>query len=282
MSSINDKTFRLAGVMGWPVAHSRSPLLHNHWIKQYGLNGAYVLLPVAPERLHDALRGLPALGFVGCNVTLPHKIEALKRVDRVDATALRIGAVNTIVVEADGSLSGFNTDGLGYLQSLRDAMPTWHADAGPAVVLGAGGAARAVLVSLVEQGAREIRLLNRTDARAVELANEIGAPITALPWAQRHDALAGCALLVNTTSQGMHGQQALDLLLHALPQTALVSDVVYVPMLTPLLAAAQARGNPCAGGLGMLMNQASLAFNKWFGVLPQVSPALRAAVVASL
>ena len=257
-------------------------MLHNHWIRQYGLSGAYVLLPVVAERLQDALRGLPALGFAGCNVTIPHKIEAMKRVDRVDATAQRIGAVNTIVVEADGSLSGFNTDGFGYLQSLRDAMPAWRADAGPAVVLGAGGAARAVVVSLVEQGAREIRLLNRTDARATELAAEIGAPISALPWSQRHDALRGCALLVNTTSQGMHGQQALDLKLHSLSPTALVSDVVYVPMLTPLLAAAQARGNPCAGGLGMLMNQARPAFKAWFGVMPEISAEQRAKIEATL
>ena len=282
MSIVDTKTFRLAGVMGWPVAHSRSPMLHQHWITHYGLNGAYVLLPVAPGRLDAALRGLPALGFAGCNITLPHKIDALKRVDRVDATAQRIGAINTVVVEADGSLSGYNTDGFGYLQSLRDAMPAWRAETGPAVVLGAGGAARAVLVSLIEQGAQEIRLLNRTDARAHELAAEMGHPIIALPWAQRHEALAGCALLVNTTSQGMHGQPPLDLHLAALPPQALVSDIVYVPMQTPLLLAAQARGNPVAGGLGMLLNQARPAFKAWFGVMPEISAEQRASIEATL
>ncbi len=277
-----EKKFVLAGVMGWPVSHSRSPLLHNHWIREHGLNGVYVPLPVDPARLADALSGLAALGFAGCNITIPHKVAAMALVDRVDAAARRIGAVNTIVVGADGSLSGLNTDGFGFIQSLRDAHPAWRADAGPVTVLGAGGAARAVIVSLAEHGAREIRLLNRTPARAAELAAEFGAPVTAIAWEHRHDALEDATLLVNTTSQGMVGQAPLELSLQRLPPHSLVSDIVYVPLETPLLAAARRRGNPVADGLGMLLNQARPAFEAWFGVMPAITPALRRAVEATL
>jgi shikimate dehydrogenase len=274
--------YALAGVMGWPVGHSRSPLLHNHWIKQYGLNGAYVLLPVAPGRLADAVRGLSALGFAGCNVTLPHKVDAMALVDSVAPMAREIGAINTIVVQPDGSLHGINNDGFGYIASLLEARPNWRADAGPITVLGAGGAARAVLVALAQRGAKEIRLLNRTFDKAQGLAREIGAPVAALPWEQRHDALADVAMLVNTTSQGMHGNAALDLKLDALPRQALVSDVIYVPLETPLLAQARARGNPTVNGLGMLMNQARPAFEAWFGVLPEITPELRRIMEASI
>ena len=256
-------TFKLAGVMGWPIAHSRSPSIHNHWIQQHGLNGAYVLLPVDPANLQAALKGLSALGFVGCNLTIPHKVMALSLVDRIDATARRMGAINTIVVEADGSLSGYNNDGFGYIQSLRDAHQEWRADAGPVLVMGAGGAARAVIVSLAEQGAKDIRICNRTASSAHALATEFttefahasdavkGAMVTAVPWEKRHDAVAEVMLLVNTTSQGMGSNPALDLSLDQLPLQALVSDIVYIPQETPLLKAAKARGNPTAGGLGM-------------------------------
>lgn len=279
--STNDKPFILAGVMGHPVAHSRSPAIHNHWIRELGLNGRYVLLPVPPERLGDALRGLSALGFAGCNLTIPHKVEAMALVDHIEPLARRIGAVNTIVVSPAGELKGYNTDGLGYIQSLLDAQGCWRADAGPAVVLGAGGAARAVIVSLADRGAKEIRLLNRSPDKALAMAAEFGAPVRALPWEQRHDALDGAALLVNTTSQGMKGQDALDISLDKLPAHALVSDIVYVPLETPLLAAARLRGNPTVNGLGMLLNQARLAFQHWFGVLPEITPELLRAVHAT-
>jgi shikimate dehydrogenase len=274
--------FRLAGVMGWPVAHSRSPKLHNYWIQKYGLNGSYVLLAVQPDNLQTAVAGLPALGFAGCNITIPHKVTAMELVHEVDANAKRMGAINTIVVQQDGSLKGFNNDGFGYIQSLLDAQPDWRADTGPITVLGAGGAARAVVLSLAERGAKEIRLLNRSDAKAQELANVFGAPVKAMPWSQRHEALAGIALLVNTTNQGMHGNPALDLDLTQLPTTALVSDIIYVPLETPLLAAARARGNRTVNGLGMLLNQARPAFHAWFGVMPEITPELRQAVEASL
>ncbi|MFZ2295327.1 MAG: shikimate dehydrogenase [Polaromonas sp.] len=277
----NDKKFGLAGVMGWPVSHSRSPTLHNYWIKHYGLTGAYVLLPVEPGNLPAALKGLSALGFAGCNVTLPHKVAAMQLVDRVDPVARRIGAINTIVVEKDGSLSGFNNDGFGYIQSLLDAQPDWRVDAGPIMVLGAGGAARAVVVSLAERGAKEIRLCNRSFGKAQDLAREFGAPVRAIPWEERHEALADIALLVNTTNQGMTGQSPLELSLDRLPRHALVSDVIYIPMETPLLVAARQRGNPTVNGLGMLLNQARPAFKAWFGVMPEITPDLRRAIEAT-
>jgi shikimate dehydrogenase len=277
-----DKHYTLAGVMGWPVAHSRSPAIHGHWIRHYGLNGDYVLLPVQAELIGDAVRGLRALGFAGCNITIPHKVAAMPLVDRIDPLAQRIGAINTIVVEKDGTLSGYNTDAYGYVQSLLDAQPDWRADAGPVTVLGAGGAARAVLVALAERGAKDIRLCNRSLDKAQALATEFGAPIRALPWEQREDALDGAALLVNTTSLGMKGQDPLDLSLARLPKHALVSDIIYVPLETPLLAAARQRGNRTVNGLGMLLNQARPAFGHWFGVMPDVTPELRRLIEATL
>ena len=279
---MHETTFGLAGVMGWPVAHSRSPLIHNYWLQKYGLPGSYVQLAVQPGQLATALRGLVALGFKGCNITIPHKVEALKLVDDVDANARRVGAINTVVVQPDGSLKGMNTDGFGYIQSLLDAQPSWRADAGPVVVLGAGGAARAVVLALSDRGAKEIRLINRTLDKAQAMAAEFDFPVKAVAWEQRHAALEGAALLVNTTSQGMHGSAPLDLDLSALPVEALVSDIIYVPLETPLLLAARARGNPTVCGLGMLLNQARPAFEAWFGVLPEITPELRRLVEATL
>ena len=272
-------TFALAGVIGWPISHSRSPRIHNHWLKLYGITGTYLPLAVAPGHLQAALAGLPALGFKGCNVTLPHKVDALKWVDEVDANARRMGAINTVVVQADGSLKGFNNDGFGFIQSLLDGKPDWRADAGPITVLGAGGAARAVVLSLAERGAREIRLINRTLDTSQALAQEFGAPVIALPWSERHSALADISLLVNTTSLGMQGKEPLDLDLTALPAHAYVCDVIYAPLETPLLAAARARGNTTVNGLGMLLHQARPAFAAWFGVMPEVTDELRRAVL---
>jgi shikimate dehydrogenase len=274
-------TFIMAGVMGWPVAHSRSPVIHNHWIRHHGLQGAYGLFPVQPGKLEDAIRGLPALGLAGCNITIPHKVDAMHLVDLVDPLARRMGAINTIVVTKEGALHGFNNDGFGYIQSLRDAKPDWQANAGPATVLGAGGAARAVVLSLMDQGATDIRLVNRTRARAQEMADEFGGGIQVVDWSERHDALDGAALLVNTTNQGMHGQPELDIQLDQLPVAALVSDAVYIPLETPLLQAARLRGNATVNGLGMLLNQARPAFHAWFGVMPEITPALRTAVMAT-
>jgi len=273
--------FRLAGVIGWPVAHSRSPLLHGHWLREHGIDGAYVKLAVAPGRLEAALRGLPALGFAGCNVTLPHKREAARLVDRIDPAAARLGAINLVTVAADGTLLGRNTDGAGFLAALADADPAWSAAAGPAVVLGAGGAARAIVAGLLDAGAPAVRLLNRTRARAEDLAGALGGAVEVRDWERRAAALDGAALLVNTTTQGMAGQPPLDLDLAALSRAALVSDIVYTPLETPLLEAARARGNRVAPGLGMLLHQARPAFAAWFGVLPAITPELRAIVEAS-
>jgi shikimate dehydrogenase len=274
--------FKLAGVMGWPVAHSRSPKLHSHWLARHGIAGAYVPLPVAPGRVAEALKGLSALGFTGCNVTIPHKLEALRLVDRVDPLARRIGAVNTVVVEADGALAGFNTDGYGFIESLREMRKDWKPGTGPVVVLGAGGGARAIVTTLIAEGAQEIRLLNRTAARAEELAGAAGTQVRVLPWDERADALEGAALLVNTTSQGMVGQPPLEIALDALPKAALVSDIVYNPLVTPLLAAAKARGNTVADGLGMLLHQARPAFRAFYGVMPEVTAELRKEIEKSL
>ncbi len=276
------KLFRAAGLIGWPVFQSRSPMLHTYWLQKYGIPGAYLPMPVQPGQVEAALRGLPALGFAGCNVTIPHKAEAARLVDRVDSVGQRMGAVNLIVVQPDGSLSGFNKDGYGFIENLRDGCPDWRGDAGPAVVLGAGGGARSVVVSLLDEGAPEIRLLNRTRARAAELAAAFGPAVRALDWAERDQALAGAALLVNTTNQGMTGQPPLELRLDELPPAALVCDIIYNPLETPLLLAARARGNPTVNGLGMLLHQARPAFEAWFGVLPDITPALRAAIEATI
>lgn len=267
--------------MGMPVFQSRSPILHNHWIQQYGIRGAYGHFPVQIENVEAAVRGLSALGLAGCNITQPHKLMAMKLMDQLSPMAQRIGAINCIVVQADGSLHGFNNDGYGYIQSIKEANPAWRADAGPITVIGAGGAARAVVISLIDEGASEIRLINRTKAKADELASVGPGVIQTYDWSERHDALAGAAMLVNTTNQGMYGQPALDIELDALPLTAMVSDLIYIPLETPLLAAAKARGHITSNGLGMLLHQAVPAFEAWFGVKPTITEALRKEILAT-
>ncbi|MEA1649637.1 shikimate dehydrogenase [Nitrospirillum sp. BR 11164] len=273
---------RVAGVMGWPVGHSRSPRLHGHWLAEYGIDGAYVPLAVPPDRIEQALRALPALGLVGCNVTVPHKEAAFRTVDRVDQTARRMGAVNTVIVHADGTLEGRNTDGFGFLENLRAGAPAWTAGQGPAVIVGAGGAARSLVVALADAGVPEIRLVNRTLARAQELAADLGpgvaCPVTAVAWEERAEALAGAQLLANATTQGMTGHPPLDLALDALPRGAVVTDIVYTPVETPLLAAAKARGHVVVDGRGMLLHQGRPGFEAWFGRAPQVTEALYVAV----
>jgi shikimate dehydrogenase len=277
----DQNTFGIAGLLGWPVAHSRSPVIHNHWLEHHRIPGRYVLFPVPPEKLEAAVRGLATLGLRGCNVTTPHKQAIFPLLDRVDDLARRIGAVNTVVVEKDGALTGFNNDGNGFIQSLRDADPKWSPDSGPVVVLGAGGAARAVVVSLVAQGASEIRVVNRTIDKAKEIADVAGPVVKVVPWDQREDALDGAALLANATSLGMAGKPPLEISLDRLPKSALVGDLIYIPPETPLLAAARTRGNVTVNGLGLLLNQARPAFNAWFGVMPEITPALRQAIAAT-
>jgi shikimate dehydrogenase len=272
---------KLAGVMGWPVAHSRSPALHGFWLAEHKIDGAYVPLPVAPENLRAALAALPLLGFAGCNLTIPHKLAALEIVDEVDVSARRAGSANVIVVGSGGKLTARNSDMFGFIAALREGAPTWRAEAGPAVIIGAGGGSRAVAASLIDNGAPEIRLVNRTPARAEALAQELGGKIGVLPWQGRAEALEGAALLVNATSLGMEGQPPLDLPLDHLPREAVVYDIVYVPLETPLLAAARARGNRAVEGLGMLLHQARPCFAAWYGVMPEVTQGLRRAVLAT-
>jgi shikimate dehydrogenase len=274
--------FLLAGVMGWPVMHSRSPLLHNHWMREHGLKGSYVPLAVRPEGLPAALRSLRPLGFAGCNLTIPHKQQAMALVDEVDEVARRIGAISCVVVRPDGSLAGTNNDCYGFIEHLRQSMSDWQASAGPAVVLGAGGGSRAICYALAEAGVSEVRLLNRSPERAQALAAEFGSPIKALPWERRADAMEDATLVVNTTSLGMVGQPPLDVSLDRLPGRAIAYDIVYTPLITPFLASARARGNRIVDGLGMLLHQAVPAWRVWFGIEPAVTPALRALLEASL
>jgi shikimate dehydrogenase len=275
-------SYKVAGVMGWPVAQSRSPKLHGYWLDKYKIPGSYILLPVQPERLSDAIKGLRAFGFAGCNVTIPHKIAVMDLVDRVEPLAKRIGAVNLIVAEPDGSLSALNRDGYGFIQCLRDARPDWRADAGPIVVLGAGGGSRAAVVSMADEGAREIRLINRTIAKAEKIAEAGGPSVKVFPWDKRAEALDGAATLVNCTSLGMIGQPPLEIALDALPTSALVCDIIYNPLETAFLAAARKRGNTTVNGLGMLLHQARPAFQAWFGVMPDVTPDLRKSIEATI
>ncbi|HVC54362.1 MAG TPA: shikimate dehydrogenase [Stellaceae bacterium] len=281
---ITGKT-RLAGIMGWPVAHSRSPALHNFWLDEHGIDGVYLPLAVRPEDLEQALRALPTLGFRGCNLTIPHKQRALSIVDRVEPLARRIGAINTVIVMPDDSLEGRNTDVYGFRENLRECAPEWNPAAGPAVVLGAGGAARAVVMALIDAGVAEIRLVNRTQARAEQVADDLAAPACHLsvhPWARRDALLQDAGLLVNTTSLGMIGEPELEIALSGLPPGAVVADIVYVPLETPLLAAARRRGHRIVDGLGMLLHQGRPGFEAWFGSPVQVTRGLRTAVLTTL
>jgi len=279
MTALSGKA-KLAGVFGWPVAHSRSPRLHGFWLERHGIDGAYLPFAVRPENLAAALRALPVLGLRGVNLTLPHKEAALGLVDRASEEAKRIGAVNTIVVDGEGRLEGRNTDGYGFLAHLKASMAGWLPESGPAVLLGAGGAARAIAVALLDAGVPELRLVNRTPERAAGLAKALGGNILAMPWQNRGEALDGAALLVNSTTLGMVGNPPLDIDLSRLPRQAPVYDIVYAPLETPLLAAARARGNPCVDGIGMLLHQARPGFAAWFGVEPEVTSELRSFVLA--
>ena len=271
---------KLAGVIGWPVSHSKSPRLHGFWLNKYDIDGTYVPLAIEPENFDEAVRGLKLAGFKGANVTVPHKEAAIKLADAVTDRALKIGAANTLVFQADGSILADNTDGYGFYENLIQGAPNWKADMGPAVVLGAGGAARAIIVALAEAGVPEIRLTNRTRLRADKLANELDAPITVVEWNEREEALAGCNLLTNTTTLGMTGQNLLEIDLFDMPKTALVNDIVYAPLMTNLLEKAHAHGCDVVDGIGMLLHQARPGFNAWFGTDPVVDQELRDFVLA--
>lgn len=276
------KIQKLAGVIGWPVCHSMSSHLHSFWLEKYGIDGAYIKLAVSPENLESALRSLPKLGFSGTNITTPHKENALHIVDYLDPVAKRIGAINTIFVNKDSSLYGTNTDGLGFIENLRSEAPEWEASKLPVVVLGAGGASKSVVVSLIDAGVPEVRLVNRTLSRAKALSSSINGPITLFDWDQASDCLRGASMVVNTTVLGMSGQPPMKIDLSFLSANALVADIVYTPLITPLLEQAKNRGLKTVDGLGMLLYQAVLGFEGWFGHKPDVTESLRDHILVKL
>ena len=266
----------VVAVIGSPIAHSKSPKMHGYWLAQNDIAGHYVPLDVAPADLETVLRTLPKMGFVGANITIPHKEAALKIADHVSDRAAKIGAANTLFFDADGKIHADNTDGHGFIENLRAGCPTWSPTDGNAMVLGAGGASRAIIVALLEQGAPQVILSNRTRARADDLAAEFGDDrICVVDWASAADDMSDVKTLVNTTSMGMVGHDPLPHDLARLPLDALVTDIVYAPLITPLLQQAQDRGNPWVDGLGMLIYQGIPGFTKWFGTTPTVTHELR-------
>jgi shikimate dehydrogenase len=279
---------RRACVIGWPVEHSRSPLIHRYWLKHYGIDGAYEKEAVPPGAIESFLRGFRERGYAGANVTLPHKLAALKAADLADEAAYAIGAANTLWLDRAGKLNATNTDAYGFMTNLEAQAPGWNAGRGPVLVIGAGGAARAILYGLLQTGAGKILLANRTRDKAEALAAYFGSMsaaanwIEVIDWGERNRAVAECGLLINTTSLGMSGQPPLELELDGLQEIAVVADIVYTPLVTPLLAAARNRGRLTVDGLGMLLHQAAPGFERWFGIRPEVTPELRAQVAASL
>ncbi|MER9857582.1 MULTISPECIES: shikimate dehydrogenase [unclassified Mesorhizobium] len=276
MAEVSKKAF----VSGHPVKHSRSPKIHGHWLAKHGIDGSYQAIDVGPQDFGAFVKTLQANDYRGGNITIPHKEAAFALAERRDQAAQEIGAVNTLWFE-DGVLWGGNTDGHGFAANLDDHAPGW-ASKGPAVVLGAGGASRAVIHALKERGVTDIRIVNRTVARAQELRDRFGAGVSAHGMAATGELLGDAGLLVNTTALGMHGNEGLSADPARLPDHAVVTDIVYVPLETPLLAAARARNLKAVDGLGMLLHQAVPGFERWFGVRPRVTAELRALIVADL
>lgn len=276
---MSDAKIPLAGVIGNPVAHSRSPLVHGHWLKKYGIAGHYVPLHVETTELEQVLRTLPKMGFVGANVTIPHKEQIMEIADQVTDRATLIGAANTLIFRPDGSILADNTDGYGFLTNLHQSAPDWDPASGPAVVFGAGGASRAVIASLLEAGVPEILLSNRTRERADQFRNEFGSRIKVVDWVQVGNVVEQAALLVNTTSLGMVGKPRLRVPLDGLRKDTVVTDLVYTPLKTEMLQWAEDVGCTTVDGLGMLLHQAVPGFERWFGVRPEVDAAARAAAL---
>ncbi len=273
----------IAGVIGTPIKHSRSPLMHNHWLRAHGLKGTYAAIEVAPDELEPRLAALAAEGLRGVNVTIPHKEAVFALATERDQAAQKIGAVNTVIFRKSGGFLGINTDAPGFAASLQAAAAPWAG--GPAMVLGAGGAARGVVYGLIEAGVREIRIVNRTLERAEALARDmggLGASLIPLPWDKISEQMIDLALLVNATSLGLAGGRPLDLDVTLLAPGALVTDIVYAPLETDLLRAAKRAGHETVDGLGMLIHQARFAFEAWFGILPEANAGLRAALEKDL
>ncbi|MEO5619916.1 MAG: shikimate dehydrogenase [Cypionkella sp.] len=271
----------LAGVIGHPIAHSRSPALHSYWLRRYGIKGHYIPMDIATQDLQQALEMLPKLGFIGANVTIPHKESILKLADVITDRAALIGAANTLIFRADGRLHADNTDGAGFIANLRQNAPDWDPTLGPAALFGAGGAARAVIAALIEVGCPEIRISNRSRPRAEALRSDFGAKIVVVDWVQAPNMLEGAATVVNTTSLGMTGKPDFRVPLDALDSAATVTDLVYSPLKTQFLSEAEQRGCTIVDGLGMLLHQAAPGFERWFGPRPEVDEATRQAVLSA-
>jgi shikimate dehydrogenase len=271
-----------ACVIGWPIAHSRSPMIHGYWLREHRIDGTYEKIAVRPEEVEDFLRSMKAKGLAGCNVTLPHKEAALRVADEIHPAAREIGAANTLWLSGDGKLHADNTDAYGFMTHLKESAPDLELAGATAMLLGAGGAARAIVYGLQQAGVARILVANRTEARAAALVESFGDGLETVAWDDKETLLADCDLLVNTTSLGMEGQPPLEISLDRLGEDAVVADIVYKPLETPLLAAARERGNVCVDGLGMLLHQAVPGFERWFGVRPEVTPELRELVIADL
>ena len=269
----------LAGVIGMPIAHSRSPRLHGHWLRTYGLRGYYIPMEVSPANLAQVIRTLPKMGFVGVNVTIPHKEAILGLADLVTDRAALIGAANTLIFREDGKVHADNTDGYGFIANLRQGAPGWDPQAGPAAVFGAGGAARAVITALIDVGVSEIRLSNRSRPRADALRSEFGPKIVVHDWVKAGNMLEGATTVVNATALGMEGKPDFRVPLDALDPSAVVTDLVYTPLETTFLQEAAAMGCQTVDGLGMLLHQGAPGFERWFGTRPVVDEATRRAVL---
>lgn len=278
---MSENKIPLAGVIGCPIAHSKSPVLHRHWLNKNGIKGFYIPMDVSRDNLQDVIRTLPQMGFVGVNITIPHKEAVLDIADLVTDRAALIGAANTLIFRKDGIIHADNTDGYGFIENLRHGAPDWQPKSGPAVVFGAGGASRAVIASLVEVGVTEIRLSNRTRNRADILQKEFGAKISVYDWVKAGNMMDGAATVVNTTSLGMVGKPEFRIPLDGLSPGAVVTDLVYAPLDTPFLIKARERGCTTVDGLGMLLYQAVPAFERWFGTRPVVDDELRNAVLSA-
>ncbi len=271
----------LAAVIGHPIAHSRSPALHGYWLRRYGVPGHYIPLDIAPADLESTLRLLPKLGFVGANITIPHKEAILKIAEVVTDRAALIGAANTLIFRKDGKIHADNTDGAGFIANLRQGAPDWLPTNGPAAVFGAGGAARAVIAALIEVGTPEIRLSNRSRPRAEALRADFGAKVVIYDWTQAGNMLEGAKTVINTTSLGMAGKPDFRVPLDALEPEAVVNDLVYTPLMTSFLRSAKAQGCTVVDGLGMLLHQAAPGFERWFGPTPAVDEETRNAVLSA-
>jgi shikimate dehydrogenase len=276
---MSDDRIPLAGVIGSPIAHSLSPRLHQHWLRRYGIRGHYIPMDIASDDLEEAVSVLPKLGFVGINVTIPHKEHILSVADLVTDRAALMGAANTLIFRKDGKVHADNTDGYGFIENLRQGAPDWDPLAGPTAVIGAGGAARAVIASLIEVGVQEIRLTNRTKTRSEALRQEFGTKVNVIDWVKAGNMLDGAMTVVNASSLGMTGKPEMRIPLDGLSPEAVVTDLVYSPLETHLLSYANSIGCRTVDGLGMLLHQAAPAFERWFGVRPEVDDQLRKAVL---